>query len=62
MSWTPPIDLTRVSKDWAVKFDELTRHPSSLSSEVLNSHKVPEMMADWLVKIEKDWQANVLRK
>lgn len=62
MSWTTPIDLTRVSKDWAVKFDELPRHPSSLSSEVLNSHKVPEMMADWLVKIEKDWQANVLRK
>jgi len=62
MSWMTPIDLTKVPKEWSAKFDALPRHPSSLSGEVLNSHKVPEMMADWLVKIEKDWQANVLKK
>lgn len=62
MAWMSPMDLTRVPKDWAAKFDALPRHPSTLSGEVLNSHKVSEMMADWLVKIEKDWQANVLRK
>lgn len=62
MAWLSPLDLTKVPRDWAAKFDALPRHPSTLSGEVLNSHKVPEMMADWLVKIEKDWQANVLKK
>ncbi len=62
MSWMTPIDLTKVPKEWSAKFNALPRHPSTLSGEVLNSHKVPEMMADWLVKIEKDWQANVLKK
>lgn len=62
MSWMTPMDLTLVSKDWADKFNALPRHPSTLSGEVLNSHKIPEMMADWLIKIEKDWQANVLKK
>ncbi|MEN6490687.1 MAG: ABC transporter substrate-binding protein [Rectinema sp.] len=62
MAWMTPLDLTKVTRDWAAKFDALPRHPSSLSGEVLNSHKVPEMMSDWLIKIEKDWQVNVLRK
>jgi len=62
MSWDSPIDLTRVSKDWANKFNSIPRHPSTLSPEVLNSHKLPEMMSDWLVRIEKDWQINVLKK
>ncbi len=62
MAWMSPLDLTKVSRDWAAKFDALPRHPSTLSGEVLNSHKVSEMMSDWLVRIEKDWQANVLKK
>lgn len=62
MTWMTPMDLTKVSKAWSAKFAALPRHPSTLSMEVLNSHKLPEMMADWLLTIEKDWQANVLQK
>jgi putative spermidine/putrescine transport system substrate-binding protein len=62
MDWMTPMDLTKVSKDWATKFAALPRHPSTLSMKDLNSHKLPEMMSDWLLQIEKDWQLNVLQK
>jgi putative spermidine/putrescine transport system substrate-binding protein len=62
MSWMTPLDLTKVSADYQKKFADLPIHPSRLSTATLNKYSVPEIQSDWLLRIEEDWQANVLRK
>ncbi len=61
MSWMTPLDLTKVSSDYQQKFAGLPIHPSRLSTATLNQYSVPEIQSDWLLRIEEDWQANVLR-
>jgi len=62
MSWLTPIDLTTVPSNIKAKFDALPIDPSRVSTEELNSKKLPELQSDWLMRIEEDWQANVLRQ
>lgn len=62
MAWMTPLDITRIPADYQQKFSEIPIHPSRLSTETLNQYSVPEIQADWLLRIEEDWQANVLRK
>ncbi len=62
MGWSTPLDLTKVSADYQKKFAALPIHPSTLSTATLNQYSVPEIQSDWLLRIEEDWQANVLRK
>ncbi len=62
MSWMTPLDLTTVPADMQEKFAALPIHPSRLPTSVLNQYSVPEIQSDWLLRIEEDWQANVLRK
>ena len=62
MGWSTPLDLTKVSADYQKKFAALPIHPATLSTETLNQYSIPEIQSDWLLRIEEDWQANVLRK
>lgn len=62
MSWMTPLDITRIPADKQQEFSELPIHPSRLSTETLNQYSVPEIQAEWLLRIEEDWQAKVLRK
>ena len=62
MFWLTPLDLTTVPSDIRAKFEALPIPESRVPTEVLNTHKLPELQADWLIRIEEDWQANVLRK
>ena len=61
MSWMTALDLTKVPVDYQRKFSDLPLHPSRLSTEILNQYSVPEIQADWLLRIEEDWQKYVLR-
>ncbi|MBC8452661.1 MAG: ABC transporter substrate-binding protein [Spirochaetes bacterium] len=62
MSWMTPLDLTRITPEYKEKFASLPIHPSRLPTSTINQYSVPEIQADWLLRIEEDWQANVLRK
>ena len=62
MSWMTPLDLTKVPEAMQAKFGALPIHPSRLPTSVLNQYSVPEIQSDWILRIEEDWQANVLRK
>lgn len=62
MNWMTPLDLTTVPSAIKADFAALPVHPSRLPTSVLNQYAVPEIQSDWLLRIEEDWQANVLRK
>lgn len=61
MAWMTPLDLTKVPAKIRSDFADLPLHPSRLPASVLNGNSLPEIQSDWLLRIEKDWQANVLR-
>ncbi len=61
MFWATPLNTARLPSDYRMKFEELSTHPSSLPAEVLNRGALPELGADWLLRIESDWQKYVLR-
>ena len=59
---TVPLWVEKVPPDIQQKMAAVERGPAMLPSDVLNSHKLPELQADWLVAIEKGWEENVLKK
>ena len=59
---TVPLSIDRLSKVWQDRFAQLPRHEATLSPEVLNRRKLPELQAPWLLRIERDWIANVLQR
>lgn len=61
MAWMTPFDLATVPADIRSAFDALPIHPSRLPTSVLIEHALPEIQSDWLLRIEADWQINVLR-
>lgn len=57
----PPVnDMSKISADWKNKFDALPRGPAVLPSSVLNSHMLPELNSEYLVRLIKDWKTYVL--
>ncbi|MBI9106670.1 MAG: ABC transporter substrate-binding protein [Spirochaetales bacterium] len=62
MSWLTPIDLTTVPARVRADFEALPLDPSRVTTEELNTHKLPELQSDWLMRIEEDWQTFVLRQ
>ncbi len=61
-NWPLVVNVEKLPTEWKNKVNNIKRHPSVLSGEVLSTHQLPELMADWLVAIEKGWQKNVLEK
>ncbi len=62
MFWMSPLDMERLPETYRRKFESLPLAPSRLPAETLNRFSLPEPGADWLTRIERDWQAEVLRK
>lgn len=61
-AWPLVVNVDKLPAEWKEKINKIKRHPSILSGKVLSTHQLPELMADWLVAIEKGWQENVLEK
>ncbi len=61
MHWMTPLDMDRIPSSVKSEFEQLPLAPSRLPTEVLNNLTLPEIQADWLIRIEDDWQKYVLR-
>ena len=61
-SWPLITNVSLMPVEWQNKINSIERHPSILSGEILSNHTLPEMMADWLVRIESDWMRLVLQR
>ena len=58
----PAIDTTRLDADWQRKFRELPRGIATLPDDVLQRHQLPEPPSEILIRLEKGWEAHVLKK
>lgn len=58
----PAIDPAKLAPADKTALDAIPRGEATLSPDVLIAHAQPELQGDWLDRIEKDWQANVLKK
>ena len=56
------LDMTRLSPEDRKRFEALDLCAATLSHEELNRYAVPEIPSDYLERLEKDWEKNVLRK
>ena len=57
-----PLAINKLPKPLVEKFGSLPRHEATLPAEILNKHKLPELQATWLQRIEKDWVTNVQQR
>jgi putative spermidine/putrescine transport system substrate-binding protein len=58
----PALDPARLPTDWQEKFADLPRGPATLAPDILASHRLPELQAQWVEAFEKGWDENVLKK
>lgn len=57
----PAVDIDRLGADWQAKFAALPRGIATLPGAVLQNHRLPELPADLLVRLEKGWETHVLK-
>ncbi len=57
----PAIDPTRLDKEWQEKFAALPRGAATLPNAVLQRHQLPEPPSEILIRLEKGWDAHVLK-
>ncbi len=57
----PAIDLARLEKDWQERFAALPRGAATLPNAVLQRHQLPEPPSEILIRLEKGWDAHVLK-
>ena len=58
----PAIDITRLDDGWQERFRKLPRGVATLSGDVLQRHQLPEPPSEILIRLEKGWEASVLKK
>ena len=58
----PAIDINRLDPQWQAKFAELPRGIATLPDNVLQSHQLPEPPSEILIRLEKEWDKQVLKK
>jgi putative spermidine/putrescine transport system substrate-binding protein len=58
----PAIDINRLDPQWQAKFADLTRGIATLPDNVLQSHQLPEPSSEVLIRLEKEWDKQVLKK
>lgn len=56
------LDMRKLSKDEKIFFTSLKESSASVSKEELASKRVPELKAEYVDFIEKEWEKNVSRK
>ncbi|MGH9452494.1 MAG: ABC transporter substrate-binding protein [Terriglobia bacterium] len=57
-----PLALVRLSPVERHEVETLGRGPATLPTTVLQSHRLPEPNAEYLKRLEKDWETRVLEK
>ncbi len=62
--WGPAtvLDVTKLSADIQAGFDSMPIHPSVVSAAELAPNALPELLADWVTRIESDWFSEVAEK
>ena len=62
--WGPAtvLDVTKLSDDIQAGFDAVPIHPSVVSPAELAPNALPELLADWVTRIEADWLSEVAEK
>ena len=60
--FTSAIDLSRLPAEQAAEFEELQESPYQVPPAELAAATLPEVSADYVNRLEKDWKANVLQK
>lgn len=58
----PAIDVNRLEPEWQARFIDLPRGVATLSDNVLQSHQLPEPPSQILIRLEKEWDKQVLKK
>jgi putative spermidine/putrescine transport system substrate-binding protein len=58
----PAIDILRLDAEWQEKFRQLPRGIATLPDDVLQRHQLPEPPSQILIRLEKGWEAHVLKK
>src|SRR5690606_28012163 len=54
----PAIEISRTAPDVQAGFAAIKAHPSVIPAAELAKAALPELQADWLTAIEKDWAEN----
>jgi putative spermidine/putrescine transport system substrate-binding protein len=57
----PAIDLSRLDPGWQARFAGLPRGVATLPNEILQKHQLPEPPSEILIRLEKGWDAHVLK-
>jgi hypothetical protein len=57
-----PLKLDTLAAEQRAGVEALPLHPASLSISELESHFMPEPDAEYLTRLERDWQMKVLRQ
>ena len=60
--FTSAIDLSRLPAAQRTQFEQLTKSPYQVPPAELAAATLPEVVADYVTALEKDWKANVLQK
>jgi putative spermidine/putrescine transport system substrate-binding protein len=58
----PAIDINRLDPQWQVRFTDLPRGIATLPDNVLQSHRLPEPPSEILIRLEKEWDKQVLKR
>ena len=58
----PAIDINRLDPQWQARFADLPRGIATLPDNVLQSHQLPEPPSEILIRLEKEWDKQVLKK
>jgi putative spermidine/putrescine transport system substrate-binding protein len=58
----PAIDVSKLAAAEKAALDAIPRAEATLDNATLGTHKLPELQATWLTRIEKDWKTNVLEQ
>ena len=60
--FTSAIDLSRLPQEQAAEFERLQQSPYQVPPADLAAATLPEVSAEYVNQLEKDWKANVLQQ
>ncbi len=52
------LSFDQLPKQWVENFEAIPTHPASVSPDTLSRVRLPEVGADWVTALEKDWAHN----